>query len=457
MLERFLPGAAERRAISYQAIWGAGGEVSTRTWSGNSVDAHNALTLSTVYACVRLVTDSVSTLPADTFFRADGERLPYRPRPAWVTEPDVGVTWQDHMQQVMVSLLIDGNAYVRVYRNSIGEPVALVVLDPMKVEPRRNGAGDVEYVYDQRTVIPGGDVLHLVELRRPGKLKGVSRISELKQTLGLSSALDEFAARFFSNGANVSGVIELDASVTREQAMQIKASFEETNRGPRNSHRVGVLGGGSRFKETTVNPEDSQLLESRRFAVEEVARVFGVPLHLLQYSGTHQSYASNEQNAIQFQQYTVRSYVHKVEVAYSRLLPREAFLRLNMDALVRPDLATRFAAYSTGIQAGFLSINDIHRLEDMRPVEGGDVYRVPLANVNLAAADLVETDKRVLMAQRLVVAGFEPSAALAAVGLPAIAHTGLPSVQLQGIAQVDPQDPAAAYPVRSQDIDEENR
>ena len=159
-----------------------------------------------------------------------------------------------------------------------------------------------------------------------------------------------------------------------------------------------------------------------------------------------QSYASNEQNAIQFASYTLRPIISKIESAYSRLLPGGAFLRFNMDAILRGDLTTRFAAYSTGVQSGFLTINDIHRLEDMRPVEGGDVYRVPLANVNLAAADLVETDKKVTMAQRLVVAGFDPAETLSALGLPAIAHTGLPSAQLQQVAQIDPADPAAVYP-----------
>ena len=446
MLRRLLNAGSEDRALSFQSVWGAGGDWSAaRSWSGANVDTTNALTLSTVYACVRILTDAVSTLPVDTFVRVDGERLPYRPRPLWVTQPDAGATWADHMQQVMVSLLIDGNSYTRVYRNNVGEPVALVVLDPTRVEPRRNGLGELEFLFDHHTVLSAGDVLHVTELRRPGRLKGVSRIGELKQTLGLTSALDEFAARFFSGGSNVGGVIELPQVINKEQAREVKSTFEESNKGLRNSHRIAVIGGGGKFAQTTVNPEDSQLLESRRFAVEETARVFGVPLHLLQYSGSHQSYSSNEQNAIQFQQYTVRAYVQKIEVAYSTLLPFEAFLRLNMDALVRPDLQTRYAAYSTGIQAGFLSINDIHRLEDMRPVDGGDVYRVPLSNVNLAAADLVETDKRVLMVQRLVTAGFEPAAVLAALELPPIAHTGVPSVLLQGVAQIDPAAPSSVY------------
>jgi len=117
-----------------------------------------------------------------------------------------------------------------------------------------------------------------------------------------------------------------------------------------------------------------------------------------------------------------------------------------MDALMRGDLTSRFAAYSTGQQSGFLSVNDIHRLEDMQPTDGGDEYRVPLANVNLAAANIVETEKKTMMAARLINAGFEPADTLKMLGLPPILHTGIPTVLLQGVAQISPEDPLSVYP-----------
>jgi len=158
------------------------------------------------------------------------------------------------------------------------------------------------------------------------------------------------------------------------------------------------------------------------------------------------SYASVEQNAIQFAQYSLRPYISKLESAYSTMLPGEAFLKFNLDGLLRGDLATRYGAYSVATQAGFLSTNDIHRLEDMPPVDGGDVYRVPLANVDLQAAGIVEQQKRIDMLSKLVTLGFDPEAAAAEVGLAPIKHTGLPSVQLQNPAQIDPNNPASLYP-----------
>jgi hypothetical protein len=190
------------------------------------------------------------------------------------------------------------------------------------------------------------------------------------------------------------------------------------------------------------------MLDSRKLAIEEVARIFRVPPHMIGVTTPGaMSYASVEQNGINFVTHTLRPYIAKIEDAYSALLPDAAFIRFNVDGLLRGDFATRMNGYSIGSQAGFLSVNDIRRFEDLRPVEGGNVYRVPLANVDLAAAALVETDRKVLMAQRLVTTGFDPVAVLAALGLPAIEHTGLPSVMLQGIAQIDPENPESVYEV----------
>jgi hypothetical protein len=142
---------------------------------------------------------------------------------------------------------------------------------------------------------------------------------------------------------------------------------------------------------------------------------------------------------------TLRPLAEKVEAAFSRLLPGDAFIKFQFNDLLRADLASRVQSYSVGTQAGFYSTNDIRRLEDMEPVEDGDQYRVPLANISLADTGVVAEDKRVLMANRLVTAGFKPEQVLAALGLPVIEHTGVPSVMLQGIAQIDPTDPQSVY------------
>jgi HK97 family phage portal protein len=310
------------------------------------------------------------------------------------------------------------------------------------------------YVFENRDVIQAEDMIHITELRLPGEMRGISRIDFMKENLGLAKALEEFAARFFGQGSSASGIIEFPGNLTREQAKDLVSGFEEGHKGLRRSHRPGVLFGGAKFTKTTVDNDSAQFLESRRFAVEEIARIFRVPPSMLGVTTPGaMSYASVEQNGIQYVTHTLRPYIEKIEEGYSRLLEGRAFMKFNVDGLLRGDQASRYASFSTGLQSGFLSINDIHRLEDMAPVDGGDSYRVPLANVDINAANLAEMQSKAEIAQRLILAGFDPAEVLATVGLPAIGHTGLPSTQLQPVASVDPENPKSAYEVKSQNMD----
>jgi hypothetical protein len=186
-------------------------------------------------------------------------------------------------------------------------------------------------------------------------------------------------------------------------------------------------------------------------AVEDVARAFNVPPHLLGLPGTT-SYASVEQNNLAWVTHCLRPIIQKIEGALSPLLAlspnsQDAFLRFNIDGLLRADYNSRMSAYSVGLQAGFMTINDVRRLEDLRRLDdpSADTVRVPLANVNLPAATLNETETKVSMASKLVQVGFDPTSVLAAMNLPEMDHTGVPSVQLQNIAQLEPEDPKSAY------------
>lgn len=445
MLERLL-ARTEERALSFQTIWGAGDTYALSTKAGTVVTQETAMRIGTVYACVRLISDSISTLPVGPYRRFQGERLPVFPRPMWLDFPELDVTRVDHFQQVLVSLLVDGNAFVRIVRDDEGI-VGLIVLNPYHVTIHRDGLGRIYYRVHDETLTPD-QMLHIVDLRKPGQLRGESRIDLLKEQLGLAAALEEFAARFFGNGSTTQGIIEFPGALTKEQAKNLVDGFEQSHKGLRRAHRPGVLSSGAKFVKTGVNPNEAQMLESRQMSVEEIARIFRCPPSMLGVTTPGaMSYASVEANQIHFVTHTLRPYIVKLEDAYSKLLPEGQFIKFSVDGLLRGDSQTRSNIYSQGIQAGWLSINDIHRLEDMAAVEGGDVYRVPLANVDLSAANLVETDKRVQMAQRLVQSGFEPAAVLQAMGLPPITHTGVPSTQLQAIAQIDPTNPEAVYEV----------
>ena len=450
-------GSNEQRAISFQSIWGAGDTFAYTTDSGANIDESTSMTISAFYACVLLISDTISTLPVDTFIRRDGNRVPYRPRPDWVIKPDIDLLRSEHYQQVLVSLLLDGNSFTRIFRDGRGDVANLICLDPLRVQIQRNAVTrEIEYLIDNGNsgVVPARDMLHITEIRKPGAMRGTSRVNELKENLGLASALQSFAARFFGQGATSQGIIEFPGALTREQAKDLQAGFDNAHKGYRKAHKTGVLSAGAKYVKTGVNPDEAQMLDSQKFQVESIARMFRVPPHMIGVTTPGaQSYASVEQNNIQFVVHTLRPYIEKIEYAYSTLLPTDAFLKFNVDGLLRGDFTTRIQGYSIGLQAGFYSVNDVRRFEDLRPVESGDQFRVPLANINLAEADVVEQDKRVSMATRLVQTGFDPASVLSALGLPAITHTGVPSTQLQQVAQIDPQDPSAVYDVsRSSEI-----
>jgi HK97 family phage portal protein len=349
-----------------------------------------------------------------------------------------------------MAVLLAGNSYTRILRDGDGNIVALRNLDPTRTEPRLNDQGFVEFVFDNTRIIPGEDVIHITDIRRAGSVKGDSRVDQLKDVLGISRALDEWSARYFGQGTVSSGIISYPGDMTEEQATRLKEQFEKNSRGMRNAHRPNVLTGGAKYERMSDDAQQAQLTEAKIFAVEEICRVFKLQPSMLgsQVPGAR-AYASQEQDAIQFVTLTLRPLVFKIEEAFGRLLrpiSPTAFLRFNMEGLLRGDIQARYAAYSQGVQAGFLSINDIHRLEDMRPIEGGDAYRVPLSHVNLDAAGIVEEDKRISMAVRLINVGFEPGEVLERLGLPRIDHTGLPSVQLQNAAQHVEADVDEVYP-----------
>ena len=452
MLGRLFGPSAEERAISFQSIWGAGDSFAFTTEAGTLVDENTALRVGAFYACVLLISDTISTLPIDTFFRQGGTRRPFRPRPAWVERPDVEILRTEHWQQVLVSLLMDGNSFTRIFRDSNGDIANLVSLDPTRVEIARDPRTH-EVVYrlngQHDATIRAEDMIHITEIRRPGHMRGTSRVHELRDNIGLASALQSFASRFFSQGAVTAGIIEVPGSLTKEQATNLVNSFEQKHTGFRKSHRPGIISGGAKFVKTGSAPDEAQMLESRKLAIEEMARIFRVPPHMIGITTPGaMSYASVEQNNINFVTHTLRPYIAKIEDAYSRLLPGGAFVKFNVDGLLRGDFVTRMQGYATGLQTGMYSINDVRSLEDLPPADGGDVHRVPLANIDLGAANLAETQIRVNAAHKLIQAGFDPHQVLSALDMKDIAHTGLPSIQLQAISQIDPDDPEAVYDVK---------
>jgi phage portal protein BeeE len=217
----------------------------------------------------------------------------------------------------------------------------------------------------------------------------------------------------------------------------MQEAFDSRHRGWGKAHKTAIISGGAKYVPTNVPNDQAQFLDSRRMAVEDVARAFNIPPHLLGLPGTN-SYASVEQNNLAWVTHCLRPIVEKIEGALNPLMSRypggeNAFIKFNLDGLLRADINSRMSAFSTGLQAGFLTINDVRRLEDLQPINdmSADTVRVPLANVNIQSADLSAQTERVVMAAQLIQVGFDPADVMEKLGLPAMAHTGKDSVQLQ--------------------------
>jgi HK97 family phage portal protein len=443
----------EKRAVTPNTLWGAGLDFELQNNSGTFINEENVYKLSGVSAAISLIAGTISTLPMDAWIRRDGQKLLMRPKPDWVNRPDISfVDRTPFISSIISSLMLDGNAFIRIFRDEEGLPINLVVLNPTKMEVKRGRNGRVVFRYEEDNKVYTSDqILHIVEsVMRPGQIRGVSRVEEMKDALGLGLALDAYAQRFFGQGTSGNYALVTPQSLTEDQAKTLAKSVDARHGGWRKAHKTLVLHSGLDIKDIGVDPEKTQLLDSRRMFIEDLCRIWNIPSHMMNLPGTN-TYSSVEATQIEFVTHTLRPYVAIIENTLSSLLQvypngQGAFIEFNMNSLLRGDAQSRFAAYSQGIQAGVLTSNDARVAEGLSKIEGGDVLRVPLANVNIDAADLSATDKRVLMAQRLIVAGFDPAETLAAMGLPPIAHTGIPSVQLQGLAQLNPEDPQSIYP-----------
>jgi len=427
----------EKRAISFQTVWGSGDFVDVQSQSGTVVNTDTALQLNAVFSAVSLISDTISTLPIDAYIRSQGARYALRPRPVWVTKPDVDTTKEAFYGSAIVSLLLEGNIFIRVFR-SRGVIVDMKVLNPLDVEIKRNGQGRIIFnVTGESRALTQDEIVFIPDVVKPGSLRGISRVEALRENFGLASALEKYAARFFGSGTQTSGVLEVPGNLTAEQAKSMQEAFDSRHRGWARAHKTAIITGGAQYKPTNVPNDQAQFLDSRRMAVEDVARAFNIPPHLLGLPGTN-TYASVEQNNIAFVTHTLRPIAQKIEGAMTSLLAQEtgkeaAFIKFTIDGLLRADVNARTEAYARGLQSGYYKINDIRRFEDLEPIDdpSAETVRVPLANVNVDAADLSAMSAKVDMAQRLIQVGFDPADVMAKLELPDINHTGKDSVQLQ--------------------------
>jgi HK97 family phage portal protein len=431
--------------------------------SGVDVTPDSAIRMSAVYACVRLLGDTISSLPLGAYVRRGRNRISYAAvygeTPVWVNRPNPEASRIEFFEQVLASLNLHGNAYVLTVRDENDEVFELYCLNPNEVRIRRLGPNE-PLVYEitireegqvRTEILTSREILHIPMFRLPGSYYGLGPVAACRLAIGGAMAAETYAAAYFGNAANPGGVIEVAGELTQEQAQDISRDWNITHTGPYRAGKIGILSGGAIFKPLTLNASDAQLLDSRRFGVEEIARLFRCPISLLGHPvAGAMSFASVEAQNLSFVQHSLRPLLERLEQSFSNLLPEpDGFIKFNLDALLRGTTIERYDAYTKGLREGFLSLNDVRSVEDLAPIgEAGDQFRVPLQNIDATDAKDVGLNLRADIVSKLVQVGFDPEEVLKAVEMVPISHTGVPSSQLQPISQIDPNDPAAAYDVR---------
>lgn len=344
------------------------------TAAGEAVDAESAMRLIAVQAAVRLLVNDIASLPVDAF-RGTGAARAEITKPSWMVTPNPvnpNYTWQDYIKQVAFSILVDGESFTRAFPNTRSVEGLGVIATSNVRDVTADGFG-VQYKLNNGADLTPDEVIHIPWLLPPGKLRGLNPINAAREGLGIGLASDKFVGRYFGEGAVLSGVIEFPAGVepTADQIEQIKRDFKRKHGGARKSHAVGAITGGGKYVPFDYNNRDAQLLELRDSVIEDVARLFGIPPHMLgsQKPGAV-AYASVEQRSIDYVTHAILPIVSRIEAGHNRLLRGpETYIKFNVKGLLRGDEQARAQFYDRLLQNKVMRREEVRALEDL-PFDG---------------------------------------------------------------------------------------
>lgn len=363
--------------------------------AGKNVNERSAMQMTAVYSCVRILAEAVAGLPLHLYrYKEDGGKeraIDNNLYHLLHDEPNKEMSSFIFRETLMTHLLLWGNAYAQIIRNGKGEVVALYPLMPNKMQVDRNENGELYYIYtrssDEEKTMEGvtvyltpRDVLHIPGLGFDG-LVGYSPIAMAKNAIGLAIATEEYGAKFFANGAAPSGVLEHPGTI--KDPSRLRENWNSTFGGSANSGKVAVLEEGMKYTPISISPEQAQFLETRKFQIDEIARIFRVPPHMVG-DLEKSSFSNIEQQSLEFVKYTLDPWVIRWEQSLSRALlnedeKRKYFFKFNLEGLLRGDYESRMSGYAVARQNGWMSANDIRELENMDKIpaeDGGDLYLI---------------------------------------------------------------------------------
>ena len=363
--------------------------------AGKRVNERSAMQMTAVYSCVRILAEAVAGLPLHLYrYKEDGGKEKALDHPLYLLlhdEPNPEMSSFVFRETLMTHLLLWGNAYAQIIRNGRGEVMALYPLMPDRMAVDRDDKGQLYYEYttsaDDAPISKGSivrlkpsDVLHIPGLGFDG-LVGYSPIAMAKNAIGLAIATEEYGSKFFANGAQPSCVLEHPGTIKDPQ--RVRDSWMSQFGGSANSNKIAVLEEGLKYTPISISPEQAQSLETRKFQINEIARIFRVPPHMVG-DLEKSSFSNIEQQSLEFVKYTLEPWLVRWEQSIQRILfsadeKKRYFVRFNVEGLLRGDYASRMNGYAVGRQNGWMSANDIRELENLDRIpaeEGGDLYLI---------------------------------------------------------------------------------
>tara|TARA_R100000687_G_scaffold83697_1_gene89096 strand:+ start:16399 stop:17700 length:1302 start_codon:yes stop_codon:yes gene_type:complete len=366
--------------------------LSANTSAGVSITPDRAMRIVAVYAAVRIIAETVASLPLNVYQgRDDGGKEVTRAHPLYPLLHDQPNAWQTSFEwrEMMVGhAALRGNAYSEIIHSNGGSVEALIPLHPDRVIPFMPRAGTMAYEYaaaDGRSRIILQDEMHHLRGLSADGVKGYDPVDLARDSLGLTAASEEFGARFFGNGTVAGGYLKHPQTLSEDAQKRLIKSWEERHRGPQRSHRPAVLEEGMEWQAIGIEPEKAQFLETRKFQIADIARMFRVPPHML--ADLDRATNNNiEHQSLEFLMHTIRPWLVRHEQAIRRDLfsiedRRKHFAKYLVNALLRGDVKSRGTFYKEMFGIGAMSPNDVRELEDLNPIDGGDQYFIQSNNV----------------------------------------------------------------------------
>ena len=356
--------------------------------SGKAVTHESALAVSTVFACVRILSETIGSLPLHVYKRLDGGgKIKAYAHPLYdliASRPNPWQTSMEWREQIVEHLSLRGNYYAGILRHGDDYVDDIIPFHPDRVTvsqlPDYSLLYEVERANGKRLVLQQKDVLHIRAM--PGKdgFTGRSVIGYQKDVIGASMATQEYSGRLFKNDATPGVVIKYPGKLDDAGIKRLREGWNDTYSGSANARKTAILESGADIAKLSMSAEESQFIETRRLQRSDIAGIFRVPLMLLQADQATNTFSSSEQFMLSFMIHTIRPWLVRIEQSLHRQLfvaPKTYLPEFNPEGMLRGDIATRYKAYATGRQWGWLSVNDVRDRENMNPIDGGDIYLTP--------------------------------------------------------------------------------